>query len=99
MKLYLTQTEFTGGISKEEVESLINTEMAAGEEIQMDYEEKNRALSEKVDLYLPAYAQFSFSTALKEQLMAELPLFYPQIRDLDLAALGSLDEEKKVREE
>ena len=99
MKLYLTQTEFTGGISKEEVESLINTEMAAGEEIQMDYEEKNRALSEKVDLYLPAYAQFSFSTALKEQLMAELPLFYPQIRDLDLAALGSLDEEKKVRVE
>lgn len=99
MKLYLTQTEFTGGISKEEVESLINTEMAAGEEIQMDYEEKNRTLSEKVDLYLPAYAQFSFSTVLKEQLMAELPLFYPQIRDLDLAALGSLDEEKKVQVE
>ena len=29
--------------------------------------------------------------------MSELPLFYPQIRDLDCAALGSLDEEKKVR--
>lgn len=97
MKLYLTQTEFTGGISKEEVESLINTEIAAGEELQMDYEEKNKALSDKVDLYWPAYAQFSFNSSLKEQLMSELPLFYPQIRDLDCAALGSLDEEKKVQ--
>jgi len=97
MKLYLTQTEFTGGISKEEVESLINTEIAAGEELQLDYEEKNKALSDKVDLYWPAYAQFSFNSSLKEQLMSELPLFYPQIRDLDCAALGSLDEEKKVR--
>ena len=97
MKLYLTQTEFTGGISKEEVESLINTEIAAGEELQLDYEEKNKALSDKVDLYWPAYAQFSFNSSLKEQLMSELPLFYPQIRDLDCAALGSLDEEKKVQ--
>ena len=97
MKLYLTQTEFTGGISKEEVESLINTEIAAGEELQLDYEEKNKTLSDKVDLYWPAYAQFSFNSSLKEQLMSELPLFYPQIRDLDCAALGSLDEEKKVQ--
>lgn len=97
MKLYLTQTEFTGGISKEEVESLINTEIAAGEELQLDYEEKNKALSDKVDLYWPAYAQFSFNASLKEQLMSELPLFYPQIQDLDCAALGSLDEEKKVQ--
>lgn len=77
MKLYLTQTEFTGGISKEEVESLINTEIAAGEELQLDYEEKNKTLSDKVDLYWPAYAQFSFNSSLKEQLMSELPLFYP----------------------
>lgn len=28
--------------------------------------------------------------------MDELPLFYPQIKDLDCAALGGLDEEKKV---
>lgn len=97
MKLYLTQTEFTGGISKEEVESLINTEIAVGEELQLDYEEKNKTLSDKVDLYWPAYAQFSFNSSLKEQLMSELPLFYPQIRDLDCAALGSLDEEKKVQ--
>lgn len=97
MKLYLTQTEFTGGISKEKVESLINTEIAAGEELQLDYEEKNKTLSDKVDLYWPAYAQFSFNSSLKEQLMSELPLFYPQIRDLDCAALGSLDEEKKVQ--
>ena len=96
MKLYLTQTEFTGGISKEEVENLINSEIAAGEEIQLDYEEKTKALSEKTELYWPAYAQFSFSASLKEQLMDELPLFYPQIKDLDCAALGGLDEEKKV---
>ncbi|MFR9234356.1 MAG: hypothetical protein ACLVLH_15700 [Eisenbergiella massiliensis] len=82
---------------KEEVESLINTEIAAGEELQLDYEEKNKTLSDKVDLYWPAYAQFSFNSSLKEQLMSELPLFYPQIRDLDCAALGSLDEEKKVQ--
>ena len=79
------------------MESLINTEIAAGEELQLDYEEKNKTLSDKVDLYWPAYAQFSFNSSLKEQLMSELPLFYPQIRDLDCAALGSLDEEKKVQ--
>ena len=53
-------------------------------------------MSEKTELYWPAYAQFSFSASLKEQLMDELPLFYPQIKDLDCAALGGLDEEKKV---
>ena len=44
----------------------------------------------------PDYQRQGLGRALLEQLMDELPLFYPQIKDLDCAALGGLDEEKKV---
>ncbi len=76
------------------MESLINTEIAAGEELQLDYEEKNKTLSDKVDLYWPAYAQFSFNSSLKEQLMSELPLFYPQIAGWIVQRLEALTRKK-----
>lgn len=96
MRLVLTQTEFTGGISKEEVESLINNEMTAAEAVQTDLEGQNKALQEKIDQYRPAYMQFSVNDAIQQQLMEELPLFYPQILAVDCAAQGSLDEEKNL---
>lgn len=96
MRLSLTQTEFTGGISKEEVESLINSEMTAAEEVQTDLETQNKGLQEKIDQYRPAYMQFSVNEGIQKQLMDELPLFYPQIQDVDCAAQGTLDGDKNV---
>lgn len=96
MSLSLTQTEFTGGISKDEVENLINDEILAAEAFQTDMETQKEALQDKVDLYRPAYMQFSVNKAVREQLLAELPLFYPGILDVDCAAQGSLDEDKNL---
>lgn len=96
MQLVLTQTEFTGGVSKEEVENLINDEMLAVEATKTDLESQNKALQEKIDMYRPAYMQFSVNDSLKEQLLAELPLFYPQILEVDCAAQGILDEDKNL---
>lgn len=96
MRLSLTQTEFTGGISKEEVENLINSEMTAAEEVQTDLETQNKSLQEKIDQYRPAYMQFSVNDGIQEQLMEELPLFYPQIQDVNCAAQGTLDEDKNI---
>lgn len=99
MRLFLTQTEFTGGISKEEVENLINDEMLAAEETQMDFESQKKSLQDKIDLYRPAYMQFSVNESIKKQLLDELPLFYPQIEDVDCAASGILDEDKNLKVE
>lgn len=96
MRLVLTQTEFTGGISKEEVESLINSEMTAAEEVQTDLESQNKALQEKIDQYRPAYMQFTVNDSIQQQLMDELPLFFPQIQAVDCAAQGTLDEDKNL---
>ena len=96
MKIFLTQTEYTGGVNKEEVEALINSQLALDEDEVVDYETKNQELQTRLDLYTPAYVQFSVNEKVREQMMGELPLFYPQVKELECAAQGRILEDKTV---
>lgn len=96
MKVFLTQTEYTGGVNKEEVEALINSQLALEEDEVFDYEAKNQELQAKLDLYTSAYIQFSVNDSLTKQMSEELPLFYPQIKELECVGQGELMEDKTV---
>lgn len=96
MKIFLTQTEYTGGVNKEEVEALINSQLALDEDEIVDFETKNQELQAKLDLYAPAYIQCSVNASLTKQMSEELPLFYPQIRELECVGQGVLLEDKTL---